>query len=835
MSPLQDEMLIERDLADQDIAVRKDIVPRLYQDHYVGFEMLDVDDSAEKAHGLAVYKIGDKTLYGPLFFIDGRIKGDELLFAKEANLVVPFTESWVEYLIESDPTEIGEASDEALDTEDYDALMDPLDSDSFKTAMEEFLDDSKSSNLKLLTQAIKEADEAGKEGLATFMLGNTKLAEFLINRIPGFMEFIDSPEETNKSSETKKASIKEGVEFHDKVEWWMNDKEKELVLTHGTLVNDNRRKENISKVASEEEEKVSVLEGYGGKTLVKKDGTEVEVAALRGDKFANDLVIDLTSKKAFSANVGVDSVVCKGSNDDWTKVFNKLPSHKYTKDGNCIKVSPDKPRFCEYREDDSYQKSSVKTLSDYGCKSLLTTDGDKQTVAVMRNLGECGNDLILVSDEEELFELDMDEVQLIEEDCPCDIKWKELFDKLPSHTPQIGGSYLVVSPKEPKFDRVMDITNVIKDRKTGVKTLIGTMDKEFIIVPRSDMRDNDISSPSDTPQASGLSSFYGVDKANGISYVPDNWKFISLKDLNTNLLADDEYIGEFIKLPGLLGRFKTMDQYMQDNPPDEDNIILEKTENWKVINLDNMTEEEGDELHGLFDVYQSYDEYTEKTANLGTEKRASIYCIDYDDKSFRTYNKPDTIKALVKECNLSVDDANKIWHDFDDVGRNIYIIKKAQPMPMDPAMMGMDPAMMGGDPMMGMDPAMMGGDPMMGPPPPPAPLPQEVEREIELAMQAMERGDGSFVDTAGLTSLLATTESDAILKKNMGGIISGLDKQGRNLYILYKNWDQYVEGMGVDDLEELVGQLVDAFKSQGDAVLALLNRIENPGEINLLE
>ena len=57
-------------------------LPSLVQ-HRVGFQVIDKNDDETKAVGVAAFVVKDVWLYIPAFFLDGDIKGLELLYHKQ--------------------------------------------------------------------------------------------------------------------------------------------------------------------------------------------------------------------------------------------------------------------------------------------------------------------------------------------------------------------------------------------------------------------------------------------------------------------------------------------------------------------------------------------------------------------------------------------------------------------------------------------------------------------------------------------------------------------------------------------------------------------------------
>ena len=69
----------ERTFADLAHASLRDRAPVLL-DHLVGFQLLDKSDDDSHAVGVWGFKVGNEWMYAPVFFLNGQLKGDELLY-----------------------------------------------------------------------------------------------------------------------------------------------------------------------------------------------------------------------------------------------------------------------------------------------------------------------------------------------------------------------------------------------------------------------------------------------------------------------------------------------------------------------------------------------------------------------------------------------------------------------------------------------------------------------------------------------------------------------------------------------------------------------------------
>lgn len=101
----------EQSFASLAYAYIKDKAPRLL-DYMVGFQLVDRNEDNTKAMGVFGFKVGNQWLYAPVFFLNGDLKGHEMLYVKKTDNFVPLKENWVNYIMGKKPNIIGEPSPE---------------------------------------------------------------------------------------------------------------------------------------------------------------------------------------------------------------------------------------------------------------------------------------------------------------------------------------------------------------------------------------------------------------------------------------------------------------------------------------------------------------------------------------------------------------------------------------------------------------------------------------------------------------------------------------------------------------------------------------------------
>lgn len=70
--------------------------------HRLGFEIVQKNDQNTRMVGIFVFRIGDDLLYAPVFFLNGEIKGTDLLYRHNSKTFVPLCRDWTSFLLEQD-------------------------------------------------------------------------------------------------------------------------------------------------------------------------------------------------------------------------------------------------------------------------------------------------------------------------------------------------------------------------------------------------------------------------------------------------------------------------------------------------------------------------------------------------------------------------------------------------------------------------------------------------------------------------------------------------------------------------------------------------------------
>ena len=102
-----DSMPFEQAFSNLAHAYLEDKAPGL-REYELGFQLLEKNEDNDKAVGVFGFKVGPQMLYAPVFFLNGELKGHELLYLKDSDTFVPLKENWINYVLNRKPPVLGE-------------------------------------------------------------------------------------------------------------------------------------------------------------------------------------------------------------------------------------------------------------------------------------------------------------------------------------------------------------------------------------------------------------------------------------------------------------------------------------------------------------------------------------------------------------------------------------------------------------------------------------------------------------------------------------------------------------------------------------------------------
>ena len=91
---------VEKAFLDQAYMFIQNKATPLMKDPYkLGFEIVYKNDANSKMVGIFAFKVGNELIYAPAFFVNGAIKGTDLLYRHKNKTFVPLTNDWAQYLV----------------------------------------------------------------------------------------------------------------------------------------------------------------------------------------------------------------------------------------------------------------------------------------------------------------------------------------------------------------------------------------------------------------------------------------------------------------------------------------------------------------------------------------------------------------------------------------------------------------------------------------------------------------------------------------------------------------------------------------------------------------
>ena len=367
-------------------AYLRDSAPKLL-DHEIGFQLLDRNRENTKAVGVFAFKVGSQWLYAPVFFLNGDLKGHELLYIKNQDMFVPLKENWINYLINRKPNILGSGIDRNLSQfgqrqPDFTQLSrSPSKFGSAQPTLKEMMTAVMPTLAKTATMSTGEAlaslgktinlrdflKEAGLETINALVKG-CQFAPQLANAIEEFhgldviKEAIDAA--NKRASQPKIASVLSeapkqpeaikglevitmSVTVQTKAQHQYTEEEQEKLLRDGVLIRDQRDRDNVSVPYDIQTVKKLWTPNRSGlyDILVKPGNVErcyVAVHPMGAGKRSDFVTVVRTEGKPTWINTRADQVFCLTciDGDEFDAWFNALPdANSAGKSGRYMAIS----------------------------------------------------------------------------------------------------------------------------------------------------------------------------------------------------------------------------------------------------------------------------------------------------------------------------------------------------------------------------------------------------------------------------------------------------------------------------------------------------------------
>lgn len=280
-------------------------VPSLVS-HYKGFQLIDKNDEETEAVGVAAFLVNDLFMYVPVFFLEGDIKGTDLLYVYQRDMFVPTTDNWVVSLKKYGLNTLGKSvtlsgPDQMGYTEPGGVTLDSMNFENIRKMASEIGSDP---NTIIPADALEKMAACRNVVLYPSLAGGVKglgkkATEALVRTMAHNVDFTNAMLKIYDVDNMKKLaaeaveSISESLEptVHDKVVVVessdddaaedLDDKQKKLLLRNGAYVVDHRA--NPSKVYRDRvnTDTVQNPQSSGLYGIMKSDGKTKEMVVVR--------------------------------------------------------------------------------------------------------------------------------------------------------------------------------------------------------------------------------------------------------------------------------------------------------------------------------------------------------------------------------------------------------------------------------------------------------------------------------------------------------------------------------------------------------------------------
>ncbi len=283
-------------------------VPSLIEgDYWVGFQLVDKADDEKHAMGIMAFILNDLWLYIPIIYVNGNIKGHNIIYIQSVDLHIPAQDNWVSTLKEKGAASIGPLVDDMND-EESEELTDisiPAEETALKEASARLVEPEhikKMFRKKLNPRAgfLEKLSMLGDGAvlcLARTILDSPDIANT-------FMEYHSKDEieklgemageiEDRRSFKVEQPSLKVVRGLNDKQASELSDKEKKVLVKYGSYVDDNRVNTAPVFTAADPENRLTHPKFDGKYKVLMQDGSYKDLSIWTNvDNDGNCLVTD---------------------------------------------------------------------------------------------------------------------------------------------------------------------------------------------------------------------------------------------------------------------------------------------------------------------------------------------------------------------------------------------------------------------------------------------------------------------------------------------------------------------------------------------------------------
>jgi hypothetical protein len=793
----------------------QELAPGL-QDHLVGFQLIDKNDSDTQAVGVFGFKVNKRWLYAPVFFLNGALKGQELLYVKDQDLFVPLQDNWVNYLMAKQPYVLGdreerEESDLDIAAPDFSVFGGSPATGNTKWAGAVPFKKMASWALpfaKKYVETIQLVKSAGvvphklEDVLAKYpgfavplarnMRMNTKFAEAVL-QYHSFEELFGGQVKASSQRYTPWSALPSdkiisGIEFGAKAKRAANK-------TAGTRGVEGILKEltsPIEKSAADQNQTIDDGDDTTTDTEIVTEPSEVVSGEVPVEVLTSGTSADLTDAERSRLQQG--EMVIRDHRKNTTSLYKAETSVKV--------VTPPESGVYDVLTDSGTTKSLVIvdpfTIGDGTTTgtSVVVTSGPKSTL--------CGTGKVKVTRED------------VQANKPRAGDFWGQAVKLSKM--EVGHHYILITESgkgSVPFKYVGEIggtdgARYLADQVTYVPCEGSSYGYPVSIsTPAASRGRPDITLNSRRNDEAP----YEYEHYEKLPYSRYEWE-------SANVIAVNERQGKEIKQSG----------HTCYVLPDKVRALKISTGSGKQIRKEKI------ELASSLDVNL----LLTKAARLTVFKNGPSYVIGLNDAEAKTYSKKEAMELLLKKANLSVEDMQHVIDNAKERKKTSYVLKAAAndllggpSAPSMPAYGGSYDSTLGiptqtqqsnFSTVQGMQPQPQPEDDLLDDP------------EVQKIMDASKSGQKDVFDMAVVEGLAKTVDVGAKVDEFIPDMIRGMDRCGRVLFLFYWHNEAFRDRYGRQDLVEMEDSLRNVFKSSGDLCLFLKQKtIESQPEVDSLD
>ncbi len=263
--PSPDDQTMAKAFMDQAYTHVANKAGRLMEDAYrLGFEIVKKNEATSKILAIFAFRVGRELLYVPTFFLNGMIRGTDLLHRYTPKRFVPLNPDWAGYLIDQATNEQGASVPRAemsriRDNVRMDRIVWPPMQTKFASAdipdggWEQWIDEvcAQPTDIPLLAPEFMAKSAAAYQGLITEIEKSPAVADLLLRHFPEEHFFPEPKFEAEKKASAPAVALKVHLTAQDGIEKAASAG----FFDRGYWIEDNRDQEKLAKVA------LPILEG----------------------------------------------------------------------------------------------------------------------------------------------------------------------------------------------------------------------------------------------------------------------------------------------------------------------------------------------------------------------------------------------------------------------------------------------------------------------------------------------------------------------------------------------------------------------------------------------